>query len=98
LYNEKVTEPGVEGAERMKNIVNKYAAKMEETLVEFRKLVAEVLTRCPPGPQLERGETSRKEGVVLLASSELLAAFHLSQDALRIGDMDQMMSAGNSTP
>ena len=98
LYDEKVTEPGVEGAARVKNIVKEYAAKVEETLVGFRALVAEVLARCPPGPQPEVGETSRRGGGVPLASSELLAAFHLSQDAPRTGDLDRMMGAGNSTP
>lgn len=98
LYDEKVTEPGVEWAARMKYIVKEYAAKVEERQLIFRKHVAEVLTRYSPGLQPKKGETSRREGGVPLAIDELLAAFHLSQNASRVGDMDRMMGAGNSTP
>jgi hypothetical protein len=37
-------------------------------------------------------------GGILPTSSELLAQFHISQDAPLAGDMDQIMGAGKSTP
>lgn len=83
-------------AAQMKSIVNEYAAKVEDTLVEFRKMMVEALARYTPG--LERGETSQREGRVPLASNELLAAFQLSRDACGVGDIDRMMCAVNFTP
>jgi hypothetical protein len=38
LYDEKVGQPGLEGAARMKNVVREYSEKVEAYLVEFRLL------------------------------------------------------------
>ena len=71
---------------------------MEETLVGFRALVAEVLARCPPVPEPEVGETSNRGGRVPLSGSELQETFRLSVDAPQAGDLDRLLGAGSSTP
>lgn len=57
MYDEKAMDPGTKGAAQAKNVEKEYAAKVEETLMDFRKLVAAVLAMCPPGLHPERGET-----------------------------------------
>ena len=44
LYDERVGQPGLEGAARLKNVVRDYAVKVENFLVEFRAL-AEHMSR-----------------------------------------------------
>jgi hypothetical protein len=39
LYEERLGQPGLEGAVRMKNVVREYSDKVEGYLVEFRELV-----------------------------------------------------------
>jgi hypothetical protein len=98
LYDEKITQPGVEEAARVKNIVKEYAAQVEEALVGFRALVAEVLARCPPVPEAEVGETSNRGGRVPLSGSVLQETFRLSGDAPQAGDLDRLLEVGGSPP
>ena len=93
LWDEKVAEPGTDGAARAKEVVKEYAAKVEETLKDFRKLIAAVLARCPSGRSTGKWGGQPEGRGAPLASSEMLAHFHFSQDAPRTGDMDRMMGA-----
>jgi hypothetical protein len=56
LYDEMMSDSEEEGAEWVKSIDKKYAARVEEALMEFRALATEVLTRCLRGahPYLNR--------------------------------------------
>ena len=87
-----------EDVDRVKSIVKKYAARVEEALVEFRALAAEVLTRCSTVPEPEAGETSNRDGRVPLSGSELQGNFRLSDEAPQAGDLDRLMGVRSSTP
>ena len=93
-----MVEAGLDGAARVTNVVKKYAARVEAGLVEFRKLLAENQARFPSGSGPDGGEANQRGMNAPLASSELLAPFHVSQDAPGMGDMDRMMAGGQSTP
>ena len=71
LYDEKITQPGMEGAARVKNIVKEYAAQVEEALVGFRALAEQVISRCPPVPEPEVGETNNRGGRVPLSGERV---------------------------
>ena len=98
LYREKVVEAGLDDAARVTNVVKKYAARVEAGLVEFRKLLAEHQARFPSGSEPDERVANPRGMNAPLASSDLLAAFHVSQDAPRMGEMDRMMAGGQSTP
>jgi hypothetical protein len=71
LYDEKITQPEMEMAARVKNIVKEYAAQVEEALVGFRALVrfralaVEVISRCPPILDQKRRKPVTWEGEFL---------------------------------
>ena len=98
LWDERIAGSSTEGAAQVTEVVKEYAAKVEETLKDFRKLIAAVLERCPPVRRPEGGESSRREGGALVASSEVMANLLFSQDAPRAGEIDRMMGARTSTP
>jgi hypothetical protein len=98
LYRERMDEAGLDDDARVTNVVKKYAARVEAGLVEFRKLLAERQARFPSGSEPDERVANPRGMNAPLASSDLLAAFHVSQDAPRMGEMDRMMAGGQSTP
>jgi hypothetical protein len=98
LYDELMSDSEEEDIDRVKGIVKKYAARVEEALVEFRALAAEVLTRCSTAPEPEAVETSHRDGRAHLSGSELQGNFRMSDNAPQEGELDRLMGGRLPTP
>ncbi len=95
LYDEKVGQPGLEGAARMKNVVREYSEKVEAYLIEFREL-AEHMRGNFSDEEPGREETVNR-GDRVGSGEGLQGMFNASTDAPQEGEIDRLMRTGSST-
>ena len=96
LYDEKVTQSGIEGAARIKNIVREYSEKVEASLVEFRWLAEEVQKEDSSGSEPAEEEANNR-GERVGSGDGLQDVFGVSAEAPQEGEMDRIMRTGSST-
>ena len=95
LYDEKVGQPGLEGAARMKNVVWEYSDKVKAFLVEFRAL-AEHMTRESPFALKPDEEEATNWGERVGSEDGLQGVFRMSAEAPQAGEIDRLMRMGSS--
>jgi hypothetical protein len=95
LYDEKIGQPGLEGAARMKNVVRDYSKKVEAYLVEFREL-AEHMRKSSSNEEPDQEETANR-GERVGSGEGLQGVFNVSADAPQEGEIDRLMRNESST-
>jgi hypothetical protein len=95
LYDEKIGQPGLEGAARMKNVVRDYSKKVEAYLVEFREL-AEHMRKSSSNEEPDQEETANR-GERVESGEGLQGVFNVSADAPQEGEIDRLMRNESST-
>ena len=96
LYDQKVGQPGLEGAARMKNVVREYSDKVEAYLVEFRSLAEQMTRESSSASEPDEEETTNR-GERVGSGDGLQGVFNMSAEAPQAGEIDRLMRMGSST-